>query len=142
MLKFPLLEKEKEVQVNYYSSIKPHGSFEVRNWVSALYINRKSSSPVRIQGFLAICTVKMGSKGRSLPRGSFRKSSSSTLIFSIMIICSFFVLILLALGILSIPNGSDSSPKAHDLSSIVHRTTTIDRSVSGFTLYFCSNLSV
>ncbi|GKC56469.1 probable prolyl 4-hydroxylase 10, partial [Tanacetum coccineum] len=68
----------------------------------------------------------------SLPRGTSRKSSSSlsltssTLIFSILIICSFFVLILLALGILSIPNSSSNSPKAHDLSSIVHRTT-VDR---------------
>ncbi|MFS8022138.1 putative procollagen-proline 4-dioxygenase [Helianthus anomalus] len=44
----------------------------------------------------------MASKSRLLPRGPSRRSSSSTLIFSIMIICSFFVQILLALGILSI----------------------------------------
>lgn len=82
--------------------------------------------------FLAICIfqiVKMASKGRSLLRGTSRRSSSSTLIFSIAIICSFFVLILLALGILSIPNSSSNSPKAHDLSSIVHHTT-VDRSES------------
>ncbi|KAF5790939.1 putative procollagen-proline 4-dioxygenase [Helianthus annuus] len=70
----------------------------------------------------------MASKSRLLPRASSRRSSSSTLIFSIMIICSFFVLILLALGILSIPSNSNDSPKAHDLNSIVHRTTTVDRS--------------
>ncbi|KAJ0798487.1 putative procollagen-proline 4-dioxygenase [Helianthus annuus] len=69
----------------------------------------------------------MASKSRLLTRGSSRRSSSSTLIFSIMIICSFFVLILLALGILSIPSNSNDSPKAHDLNSIVHRTTTVDR---------------
>ncbi|KAL9999910.1 hypothetical protein Hdeb2414_s0453g00896871 [Helianthus debilis subsp. tardiflorus] len=57
----------------------------------------------------------MASKSRLLPRGPSRRSSSSTLIFSIMIICSFFVLILLALGILSIPSNSNDSPKAHDL---------------------------
>ncbi|KAF5791301.1 putative procollagen-proline 4-dioxygenase [Helianthus annuus] len=70
----------------------------------------------------------MASKSRLLPRGPSRRSSSSMLIFSIMIICSFFVLILLALGILSIPSNSNDSPKAHDLNSIVHRTTTVDRS--------------
>ncbi|XP_076936438.1 putative prolyl 4-hydroxylase 10 isoform X2 [Bidens hawaiensis] len=68
----------------------------------------------------------MASKSRLLPRGSSRRSSSSTLIFSIMIICSFFVLILLALGILSIPSTSSDSPKAHDLTNIVHHT--VDRS--------------
>ncbi|KAI3519139.1 hypothetical protein L1887_08166 [Cichorium endivia] len=52
-----------------------------------------------------------------------RKSSSSTLIFSILIICMFFVLILLALGILSIPRTSPNFPGAHDLSSIVQQTT-------------------
>ncbi|KAI7725197.1 hypothetical protein M8C21_027682, partial [Ambrosia artemisiifolia] len=71
----------------------------------------------------------MASKSRLLPRGPSRKSSSSTLIFSILIICSFFALILLALGILSIPTTSSNSHKAHDLNSIVHRTTTtLDRS--------------
>ncbi|CAI9265239.1 unnamed protein product [Lactuca saligna] len=67
-------------------------------------------------------------KGRLPVRGPSRRSSSSTLIFSILIICLFFVLILLALGILSIPRTSNTFPGAHDLSSIVQRTTESVRS--------------
>lgn len=65
-------------------------------------------------------------KGRHSRVGlSSRKTSSSTLIFSAIIIFCFFVLILLALGLLSISSSSSSSddaPKPHDLSSIVHTT--------------------
>ncbi|XP_024993525.1 probable prolyl 4-hydroxylase 10 isoform X2 [Cynara cardunculus var. scolymus] len=68
----------------------------------------------------------MASKGRLHPRGPSRNSSSPTLIFSILIICLFFILILLALGILSIPSTSRNYPNAHDLSSIVHRITNAD----------------
>ncbi|KAI3824259.1 hypothetical protein L1987_05710 [Smallanthus sonchifolius] len=64
----------------------------------------------------------MASKARIHPRSSLRKSSSSTLIFSVLITCSFFVIILLAFVILSIPNGSNDSPKAREVNSIVHRT--------------------
>ncbi|KAL6993387.1 procollagen-proline 4-dioxygenase [Sarracenia purpurea var. burkii] len=64
-------------------------------------------------------------KGRH-SRVPSRKSSSYTLVFSILIMFSFVILILLALGILSIPSSSHDSPKAHDLSSIVHET--VDRS--------------
>ncbi|KAL4577727.1 hypothetical protein LXL04_013840 [Taraxacum kok-saghyz] len=70
----------------------------------------------------------MAPKGRLPTRVPSRKSSSSTLIFSILIICLFFVLILLALGILSIPRTSSTFPGAHDLSSIVQRATDIARS--------------
>ncbi|KAI7738355.1 hypothetical protein M8C21_008418 [Ambrosia artemisiifolia] len=70
----------------------------------------------------------MGPKGRSHPRGPSRKSSSSTLIFSLLIICLFFILILLALGILSIPSNSINSPKANDLNSIVQYATDAGRS--------------
>jgi len=48
-------------------------------------------------------------------------SSSSTMMLTMLIMCTFVILILLALGILSIPSASDS-PKANDLSSIVHNT--------------------
>lgn len=52
-----------------------------------------------------------------------RKSSSSTLVLTMLIMFTFVILILLALGILSIPSTSGGdSPKANDLSSIVHNT--------------------
>ncbi|KAG7026717.1 putative prolyl 4-hydroxylase 10 [Cucurbita argyrosperma subsp. argyrosperma] len=57
------------------------------------------------------------------PRFPSRKSSSSsTLIFTLLIMFTFVILILLALGILSIP-GNSGAPKAHDLSSIVRKTS-------------------
>uniref|UniRef100_A0A5B7BPA0 procollagen-proline 4-dioxygenase n=1 Tax=Davidia involucrata TaxID=16924 RepID=A0A5B7BPA0_DAVIN len=67
----------------------------------------------------------MAVKGRH-SRVPSRKSSSSTLVFAMLIMFSFLILILLALGILSIPSNSDDSPKPNDLSSIVHNT--VDRS--------------
>jgi len=52
-----------------------------------------------------------------------RRSSSSTLVLTMLIMFTFVILILLALGILSIPSSSGgNSPKANDLSSIVHNT--------------------
>ncbi|XP_023766892.1 probable prolyl 4-hydroxylase 10 [Lactuca sativa] len=69
----------------------------------------------------------MASKGRFYPRGSSRKSSSSTLLFSVLTICSFFVLILLAYVTLSIPKTPSDSPKAHEVNSIVHDSSTIER---------------
>ena len=66
----------------------------------------------------------MVAKGRH-SRFPSRKSSTSTLVFSMLIIFSFLIFILLALGILSIPSTSQDSPKAHDLSSILHET--VDR---------------
>lgn len=59
-------------------------------------------------------------------RGPSRKSSSSTLLFATLIIFSFLILILLTFGILSIPSNSANSPKAHDLSSILHNTVDSD----------------
>ncbi|XAR73728.1 Procollagen-proline dioxygenase [Bertholletia excelsa] len=67
----------------------------------------------------------MAVKGRHI-RAPARKSSSSTLVFSVLIMCSFLILILLALGILSVPSSNRDSPKAHDLTSIAHNT--MDRS--------------
>ncbi|KAL5557521.1 hypothetical protein UlMin_039757 [Ulmus minor] len=55
-----------------------------------------------------------------------RKSSSSTLVFTLLIMFTFVVLILLALGILSVPSSSRDTPKAHDLSSIAR--TSLERS--------------
>ncbi|KAF2312457.1 hypothetical protein GH714_034737 [Hevea brasiliensis] len=50
-----------------------------------------------------------------------RKSSSSTMILTMLLMFTFVILILLALGILSIPsNSGDPSRKANDLSTIVH----------------------
>ncbi|KAI4314712.1 hypothetical protein L6164_027592 [Bauhinia variegata] len=52
-----------------------------------------------------------------------RKSSSSTLILTLLVMFTFLVLILLALGILSIPSTSSGDlPKANDLSTIVRHT--------------------
>ncbi|KAK9285324.1 hypothetical protein L1049_024515 [Liquidambar formosana] len=60
------------------------------------------------------------------PRVQGRKSSSSTLILTMLLAFSFIVLILLALGILSIPSTSGSARKANDLSSIVHTSMVSD----------------
>lgn len=52
-----------------------------------------------------------------------RKLSSSTLVFTSLLVLSVLVLVLLALGVVSIPStSSSSSHKAHDLTSIVHTT--------------------
>ncbi|KAI5684023.1 hypothetical protein M9H77_05251 [Catharanthus roseus] len=67
----------------------------------------------------------MAVKGRHVRGPSRRTASSSTLIFAMIIMFSFLLLILLALGILSIPSSSRGSPKAHDLSTMVHNT--VDR---------------
>ncbi|KAL3525223.1 hypothetical protein ACH5RR_013595 [Cinchona calisaya] len=65
-------------------------------------------------------------KGRHHLRGPSRKATpSSTLIFAMFIVFSFLLLILLALGLLSIPTTSKDSPKAHDLSTIAHNS--VDR---------------
>ncbi|CAN1226430.1 Probable prolyl 4-hydroxylase 10 [Linum perenne] len=56
-----------------------------------------------------------------------RKSNSSTMIFTMLLMFTFVILILLALGILSIPSNSVGSRKAHDLSTIVHNQA--DRSI-------------
>ncbi|GLU19719.1 hypothetical protein SLE2022_359530 [Rubroshorea leprosula] len=50
-----------------------------------------------------------------------RKSSPSTLAFTMLIMFTFVILILLAFGILSIPSNSGDSTKAHDLNSIVRK---------------------
>ncbi|KAL8246863.1 hypothetical protein R6Q59_008079 [Mikania micrantha] len=86
------------------------------------FTNYRVSFAIRVEGH-----SEMGPKGRLQPRGPSRRSSSSTLIFSMLIICLFFILILLALGILSIPSNSSNSPKVHDLSSIVQRLTDAGR---------------
>ncbi|KAL0543452.1 hypothetical protein IC582_018548 [Cucumis melo] len=52
-----------------------------------------------------------------------KSSSSSTLVFTLLIMFTFVILILLALGILSIPGNSGGSTKVHDLSSIVRKTS-------------------
>ncbi|GLT82582.1 hypothetical protein SLE2022_009450 [Rubroshorea leprosula] len=59
-------------------------------------------------------------------RVASRKSSSSTLVFTMLIMFTFVILILLGFGILSIPSSSNDSPKAHDLNSIARKT--IERS--------------
>ncbi|KAL8240396.1 hypothetical protein R6Q59_013751 [Mikania micrantha] len=64
----------------------------------------------------------MASKGRIYPRSSLRKSSPSTLIFSLLITGSIFLLIILSVVILRIPNDSPNPPKAREVNSIVHHT--------------------
>ncbi|CAI0392755.1 unnamed protein product [Linum tenue] len=58
-------------------------------------------------------------KGR-YSRFPSRKSNSSTMIFTMLLMFTFAILILLALGILSIPSNSGDSRRAHDLSTILH----------------------
>ncbi|CAL1361100.1 unnamed protein product [Linum trigynum] len=58
-------------------------------------------------------------KGR-YSRFPSRKSKSSTMIFTMLLMFTFAILILLALGILSIPSNSGDSRRAHDLSTILH----------------------
>ncbi|KAL8168396.1 hypothetical protein V2J09_009895 [Rumex salicifolius] len=72
--------------------------------------------------------AKAGRHSRYPPR----KSSTSTLVFTLLIVLSFVVLILLGLGIVSLPSSSSSSSKsdaAHDLSSIVR--TSVHRGAVG-----------
>ncbi|KAL2940323.1 putative prolyl 4-hydroxylase 10 [Bienertia sinuspersici] len=58
--------------------------------------------------------------GRLQPKKS--STPSSTLIFSLLIMFSFVVLILLALGIVSLPSSNPNTHQAHDLNSIVRST--------------------
>ncbi|XP_027179067.1 probable prolyl 4-hydroxylase 10 [Coffea eugenioides] len=67
----------------------------------------------------------MAVKGRHLRGPSRKATSSSTLIFAMFIMFSFLLLIMLSLGLLSIPSTSRDSQKAHDLSTIAHNS--IDR---------------
>ncbi|CAN8264029.1 unnamed protein product [Cochlearia groenlandica] len=55
-------------------------------------------------------------------RNSRRKSSYSTLVFVVLIMFTFVILFLLALGILSLPTNNVGSSKANDLTSIVRKT--------------------
>lgn len=50
-----------------------------------------------------------------------RKTSYSTLIFTVLIMFTFLILFLLALGILSLPTNNGGSSKANDLTSIVRK---------------------
>ncbi|XP_015889721.2 probable prolyl 4-hydroxylase 10 isoform X2 [Ziziphus jujuba] len=51
-----------------------------------------------------------------------RKSSSSSLLLTLFVMFTFVILILVALGILSVPSSSGNSHKANDLSSIVRNS--------------------
>ncbi|VFQ88687.1 unnamed protein product [Cuscuta campestris] len=64
----------------------------------------------------------MAVKGKHGRAPSRTTASLATLAFAVFVMLSFFVLILLAFGILSIPSSSRGSQKAHDLSSIAHNT--------------------
>lgn len=64
----------------------------------------------------------MATKGKQYSRASLRRTSSTTVILSLLIMFSLLVLILLSLGILSIPSSSSDSPKPHDLTTIAHHT--------------------
>ncbi|XP_073150005.1 probable prolyl 4-hydroxylase 10 [Henckelia pumila] len=68
----------------------------------------------------------MAVKGRQQHYGrggaSRKTGSSSTLVLSFLIMLSLLIVILLSLGILSIPGGTKGSQKAHDLSSIAHNS--------------------
>ncbi|CAF1717201.1 unnamed protein product, partial [Brassica napus] len=50
-----------------------------------------------------------------------RKTSYSTLVFAVLIMFTFVILFLLALGILSLPSNNGGSSKANDLTSIVRK---------------------
>ncbi|XP_052196735.1 probable prolyl 4-hydroxylase 10 [Diospyros lotus] len=65
----------------------------------------------------------MAVKGRHSRVPSRRSSSSSsTIVYSALTICSFLILIFLGLRILSSPTDSRESHRVQDLTSIVHRT--------------------
>ncbi|XP_010683036.2 probable prolyl 4-hydroxylase 10 [Beta vulgaris subsp. vulgaris] len=61
-----------------------------------------------------------GKLGRTPPRKS--STPSSTLVFSLLLMLSVVVLILLALGIVSLPTSNSTSRPVHDLNNIVHST--------------------
>lgn len=61
-------------------------------------------------------------KGRHSRGPSRRTASNSTFIFAMLVIFSFLLITLLALGFLSIPSGSKHSSKAHDLNNIAHNS--------------------
>ncbi|KAK4490474.1 hypothetical protein RD792_001151 [Penstemon davidsonii] len=64
----------------------------------------------------------MAVKGRPYyGRGAPRKTTSWTLVLSMLVMLSLLIVILLSLGILSIPSRKDSS-KAHDLSHLAHNS--------------------
>ncbi|KAJ0236611.1 prolyl 4-hydroxylase 10 [Hirschfeldia incana] len=54
-------------------------------------------------------------------RNPRRKTSYSTLVFAVLIMFTFLILFLLALGILSLPTNNGGSSKANDLTSIVRK---------------------
>ncbi|XP_031262683.1 probable prolyl 4-hydroxylase 10 [Pistacia vera] len=60
-----------------------------------------------------------------------RKSSSSTLILTVLIMFTFVVLILLALGILSMPSHPGDLPKANDLSTIQQNMKVVENDGKG-----------
>ncbi|XP_010550487.1 PREDICTED: probable prolyl 4-hydroxylase 10 [Tarenaya hassleriana] len=55
-------------------------------------------------------------------RPSGRRSSYPTLVFAVLLMFTFVILILMALGILWVPSNNRASSKANDLSSIVHKS--------------------
>ena len=67
----------------------------------------------------------MAAKGRHSRFPSRKSTPRSTLVLALLIMFSFLVLILLALGILSIPSSSPDSAKANDLASIARNA--VDR---------------
>lgn len=75
---------------------------------------------LRLRSSQTCATMAKGRHSRFPPR----RSANSTVIFAGLLMFSFLILILLALGVFSIPSTSRDSPKANDLSSIV-RTTSI-----------------
>lgn len=75
---------------------------------------------LRLRSSQSCATMAKGRHSRFPPR----RSANSTVIFAGLLMFSFLILILLALGVFSIPSTSRDSPKANDLSSIV-RTTSI-----------------
>ncbi|PIA56703.1 hypothetical protein AQUCO_00700811v1 [Aquilegia coerulea] len=61
-----------------------------------------------------------GVRHSRMPGG--RKASTFTLVLAMLLMLSFVLLLLLALGIFSLPINTDDAPKAVDLSSFFHKT--------------------
>lgn len=81
-----------------------------------------SPSSATASGSLSLIHLAAMAKPRNSRFPSRRSTPSSTLILTMLLIFSFVVLILLGLGILSMPGSNKNAPKAHDLTSIVRKT--------------------
>lgn len=111
------LRGKQPYRVLLLSIVHPHPPFLLissllHRFISVIRLSRSSSEGLQSP----LTMMKAPRSSRSTPR----RSSSST-VLTMLLMFSFVVLVLLALGILSIPSHSSDSPRAHDLTTIAHR---------------------